>query len=88
MAEGNPQLILERNEAQHRPRVLLLQGTNDDNVTPDMAERFLAAYRARGGAIELEIFPGEPHAFVAKDPTTASARRAVERIIGFVHQKG
>ncbi|HUK08111.1 MAG TPA: alpha/beta hydrolase [Stellaceae bacterium] len=87
MSEGNPQLIVEHGQAQHRPPVLLLQGTNDDNVTPDMAERFLTAYRAKGGAIELETFPGEPHAFIAKDPASAASRRAIERIIAYVHDR-
>ena len=86
MAEGNPQLILERNDARHLPRALYLQGTNDDNVTPDMAARFVAAYRARGGEIALETFSGEPHAFIAKNPASAASRRAIERIIAFVHQ--
>lgn len=86
MAEGNPQLILERGEAQAMPRALYLQGTNDDNVTPDMAERFVATYRAKGGRIVLETFPGEPHAFVARNPASDAARRAIERIIAFVHE--
>jgi acetyl esterase len=85
MGEGNPQLVLERRDAQHLPRTLLLQGTNDDNVTPDMATRFADTYRAQGGSIELETFPGEPHAFIAKDPKSAASRRAIERIIAFVH---
>src|SRR5260221_2313974 len=45
MADGNPQLIVERGEAQAKPPALLLQGTSDDNLTPDMAARFAAAYR-------------------------------------------
>src|SRR5580692_3147565 len=49
MAEGNPQLILERGEPAELPPALVLQGTNDDNLTPDMADRFAAAYRQRGG---------------------------------------
>src|SRR3984893_5857672 len=51
MAEGNPRLILERGEAGPLPPAILVQGLADDNVTPDMAERFAAAYRARGGQL-------------------------------------
>jgi acetyl esterase len=87
MAAGNPQLILERGDPSERPPVLLLQGTNDDNLTPDMADRFAAAYRAAGGAITLEKFPGEPHAFIGKDPASANSRRAIGLIIDFVHTK-
>src|SRR5213078_311244 len=47
MEEGNPQLILERGEATlPLPPAIVVQGTGDDNVTPDMADRFAAAYRA------------------------------------------
>ena len=70
-----------------RPPALLLQGTKDDNLTPDMADRFAAAYRAAGGEITLEKFDGEPHAFIAKDPQSPASRRAIEMIIAFVHEK-
>ncbi len=84
MDEGAPQRILERGEAVSLPPALSLQGSNDDNVTPDMAEKFAAAYRAAGGAIRLEMFPGAPHAFVARDPTSADSLRAVALIKDFV----
>ncbi len=87
MSKGNPQLILERKDKSERPPVLLLQGTNDDNLTPDMADRFAAAYRDFGGQITLEKFPGEPHAFIGKDPGSANSRRAIGLITAFVHEK-
>jgi acetyl esterase len=40
MDDANPQRILDRGEKVLLPPSLLLQGTNDDNVTPDMADRF------------------------------------------------
>ena len=40
MAEGNPQLILERGEAGALPPSILVQGLADDNVMPDMADRY------------------------------------------------
>lgn len=86
MERGNPQLILERGAPSERPPVLLLQGSKDDNLTPDMADRFAAAYRASGGDITLEKFEGEPHAFIGKDPTSEASRRAIELIIEFVHR--
>ena len=87
MAEGNPQLILERGDPSERPPVLLLQGTRDDNLTPDMADRFAGAYRAAGGEITLEKFEGEPHAFIGKDPTSPASVRAIEMIKAFVRER-
>jgi acetyl esterase len=52
MAEGNPQRIVEAGEAASLPPAILLQGTADDNVTPDMADKFTAAWRAKGGSID------------------------------------
>ena len=49
MGEGNPLRIVEAGEAARLPPAILLQGTGDDNVTPDMADRFTAAWRAQGG---------------------------------------
>jgi acetyl esterase len=78
MAEGNPQRIVESGEAAALPPAILLQGTGDDNVTPDMADRFTAAWRAKGGSIELHKFEGQPHTFVMRDPTSAASLRACE----------
>jgi dipeptidyl aminopeptidase/acylaminoacyl peptidase len=64
----------------------MLQGTNDDNVTPDMADRFVAAYRHAGGRIDLTKFEGEPHAFIAKDPGSPASRRALDLIAAFVQR--
>jgi acetyl esterase len=88
MADANPQLILERGEAGTLPPALELQGTNDDNVMPDMADRFAAAYRKAGGTLELVKFPGAPHAFTARHPDSADTARALELITGFVRRHG
>jgi acetyl esterase len=88
MSEGNPQLALERGEKVSLPPLLVLQGTKDDNVTPDMAQKFTTAYRAAGGRAVLETFEGEPHTFVTKDPTSAASLRAIALIQRFVSQRG
>ena len=64
MAEGNPLLALERGEALATPPALWLQGRPDaahDYHDPDgdfpgsEPDRFAAAYRRAGGAIELMV---------------------------------
>jgi acetyl esterase len=84
MAEGNPQRIVEAGEAASLPPAILLQGTADDNVTPDMADKFTAAWRAKGGSIELHTFDGQPHTFVMRDPTSAASLHACELARDFV----
>jgi acetyl esterase/lipase len=85
MAEGNPQLILDRGEmALPLPPAILVQGTADDNVTPDMADRFAAAWQARDGRIEVHKFAGQPHTFIVRDPASEASRGATERVRDFV----
>ena len=84
MAEGNPQLMLERGETVLLPPVLLLQGTKDEALPEGMADRFAAAYAKAGGPIELTKFPGEPHTFVTKSPDKPASQEAIGRILRFV----
>jgi acetyl esterase len=87
MAEGNPQHILDRGEATSLPPTLILQGTNDDNLTPDMSDRFAAAYAKAGGSVQLEKFPGEPHTFISKDPNSAASLRALALMKAFIRKQ-
>jgi acetyl esterase/lipase len=83
MAEGNPQLLLERGDAQALPPLLVLAGTADENLTGDMVQRLVGAYRAAGGDATLELFDGEPHAFIDRSPASAASSRALELAIEF-----
>jgi dipeptidyl aminopeptidase/acylaminoacyl peptidase len=87
MADGNPQLLLERGEyASLLPPLLVLQGTNDDNLPADMAARLVSAYTRAGGRAALHEFEGQPHAFITRDPKSEAATRAMALIIDFVRQ--
>ena len=86
MEEGNPTLILTRGETVAKPPMLIMQGTADTNLTPDMAERFASAYAAAGGSITCEMFPGQPHAFIPAAPTAPDSLRALEMIKAFIHR--
>jgi len=65
--EGNPQQILDRKEHGPLPPLLIMQGGLDDNVLPELQERFVASYKAAGGEARLEVFEGCEHEWV-KDP--------------------
>ena len=84
MAEANPQAILDSGVAIKLPPALLIQGTADNNVTPDMADRFAAAYAKAGGKITLRKFEGEPHTFVSANPTGVASVEALRLITDFI----
>jgi len=84
MAEANPQFILESGATTKLPPVLLIQGTADANVTPDMADKFAAAYAKAGGEITLRKFEGEPHTFISQNPTSPASIEALRLITDFI----
>ncbi len=85
MAEGNPVLALERGEHVERPPVLYIQGTRDAAHPRADLDRFVKAYRKAGGQVDLELYDGEAEGFIVRNPTSAAAARAIDRIIAFVH---
>jgi acetyl esterase/lipase len=87
MAEGNPQLILERGEGVQLPPTLYIQGTADAALPSDMADRFAAAYRRAGGTLELKKFEGQGHTFMTKQPDSVATLAALEFIKAFVHYR-
>jgi acetyl esterase/lipase len=87
MAEANPQTILESGEAKNLPPALIIQGTADNNVTPDMPDRFVAAYTKAGGKITLRNFERQPHTFIVLNPTSAASVEAIGMIVDFVREQ-
>ncbi|QJW83250.1 alpha/beta hydrolase [Ramlibacter terrae] len=57
MEEGSPLRALERGEAVATPPVLYLQGERDIVHPRAHLDRFVAVYRAAGGALTLRLFP-------------------------------
>ena len=82
LQEGNPQGFLDRGEPVELPPAIIIQGTNDNNVPQSIPHKFEASYRAAGGHVELELFPGMPHLF-GNTPGPESDR-AIELMKGFV----
>ena len=80
--EGNPQLILERRESVTLPPLYILQGELDNNVLPEVQEKFAATYRSAGGECELEIFKDCEHRWVANPgPKTDLAYEKIKAFI-------
>ena len=80
--ESNPQEILDRHEAVTLVPLLIMAGALDDNVLPEIQEKFVASYRAAGGEVQFQIFEGAEHEWVANEgPQTDRAREMVKAFI-------
>lgn len=80
--EGNPQEILDRNEAVTLPPLLIMQGELDDNVRPAVQEKFANSYRAAGGECQYELFAGCEHLWIREPgPMTDRAHEMVKAFI-------
>jgi len=80
--EANPQEILEREEKVALVPLLIMQGALDDNVLPQMQEKFAKTYRAAGGECDYRLFENSVHEWVAQPgPQTDKAREMVKEFI-------
>src|SRR5262245_52748911 len=80
--ESNPQEILERKENVTLVPLLIMQGALDDNVLPEMQEKFAKTYRAAGGDCDYHLFENSVHEWVAEPgPQTDKAREVVKAFI-------
>lgn len=82
MARASALRIVAAGEAECLPPIWIAHPELDENVTLAMTERFVAAYRRAGGAVELEVFPNVGHAF-ANFPGEA-ADRCIDRMRAFI----
>jgi len=80
--EGNPQEILEREERVSLVPFLIMQGALDDNVLPEVQEKFVKTYRAAGGDCDYRLFENSVHEWVAEPgPQTDKAVEVVKEFI-------
>jgi acetyl esterase len=80
--ESNPQEILERGEKVTLVPFLIMQGALDDNMLPEVQEKFVSTYRAAGGKCDYQLFANSVHEWVAEPgPQTDKAREMVKQFI-------
>jgi acetyl esterase len=87
MAEGSPQTIVDSDERIELPPILYMLKANDKNHPLPMQERFIASYRKRGGAIEVQSFEGLPEHGMVPSPDNPETMRAMETMIAFIHRQ-
>ena len=80
--EANPQEILERGEPVTLVPLLIMQGALDDNVLPEMQEKFVKTYWAAGGDCDYRLFENSVHEWVAEPgPQTDKAVEVAKEFI-------
>ena len=61
---------------------LIMQGALDDNVLPEVQEKFVKTYQAAGGHCKYRLFENSVHEWVAQPgPQTDKAREVVKEFI-------
>jgi acetyl esterase len=80
--ESDPQGILERSEKVTLVPFLIMQGALDDNMLPEVQEKFVKTYKAAGGECDYRLFENSVHEWVAEPgPQTDKAREVVKEFI-------
>ena len=87
MFEADPVAGLERGETLELPPVLYLQGASDAAHPRPQLERFVREYRKAGGQVDLELYEGATEGFVNRQPDSPAAKKAIARLIEFVHKQ-
>jgi acetyl esterase len=87
MADGSPNLALERGDKVELPNILYLQNPTDTQHPRANLESFVSGYRKAGGNLQLEWFEGKEYDLVRSDPGSDSAKGAIRKIIEFVHRQ-
>ena len=86
MAEGSPMLAVERGDPVDMPDTLYVQASGDQLHPRHCMDRFCAAYRKRDGKVETLLVEGEPYDLVRVKADSSEAKRAMKRMIEFVHE--
>jgi acetyl esterase/lipase len=87
MRDASVLAVVEDGRAEALPPIWIAHPELDENVTLEMTEHFVSAYRRAGGDVELQVFPGVGHGFAnfpgeAADGCIAAMRRFVARQLG------
>lgn len=87
MAEGSPNLAVQRGDAIDTPNILYLQNPTDTMHPRANLDTFVAGFRKAGGEVRLEFFDGENYDQVRSEPSSPGARDAVAKIVEFIHHQ-
>ena len=86
MSEGSPPAILDRGETVFLPPALVFGGDSDEWVPVETLRRLAEGWKMAGGAVVLELYPGQKHGFMTGKPDAPYAARALERMRAFIRK--
>ncbi|MFN0304304.1 MAG: alpha/beta hydrolase [Burkholderiales bacterium] len=86
MAEGSPNLALQRGDKIALPNILYLQSPLDVMHPRQCLDEFVAGYRKAGGDVQLELYEGKPYDLIRSQPDSETARTQVRKMIDFIHK--
>jgi acetyl esterase/lipase len=86
MSEASPPAILDRGERVFLPPALVFGGDSDEWVPVETMRRLAEGWRKAGGAVELELYPGQKHGFMTGKPDAPYAGRAIARMQAFIRK--
>jgi acetyl esterase len=88
MAEGAPRTALDSGEQVDLLPMLFLLKEGDKNHPQPMQDEFIAAYKRRGGSIQVEMFSGLPERGMEATPEQPESMRAIETMVDFIRRHG
>ncbi|MFM9885029.1 MAG: alpha/beta hydrolase [Burkholderiales bacterium] len=86
MAEGSPNLALQRGDKVALPNILYLQSPLDIMHPRKNLDEFVAGYRKAGGNVQLELYEGKPYDLVRSQPDSETAKAQVRKMVEFIHK--
>jgi acetyl esterase len=86
MFEGSPQTVVDNDPQATLPPILMLLKANDRIHPVEMQERFIAAYRKRGGAIEVHTFEGLTEHRLTPSPEKPETMRVMDIMVEFIRR--
>jgi acetyl esterase len=84
MSEGSPVQILERGEATATPPVFYVGSEADQSHPYPHLERFVKAYRARGGRVDLHLTETPASGWLGTDPESEASLALLEQLQSFL----
>ena len=88
MAEGSPNLALQRGDKTELPDILYVQHPADPMHPRANLDSFVSGYRKAGGQLQLEFFEGDKYDAVRSDPGSAASKAVVSKIVDFIQRHG